>query len=198
MAEIPLISKVWKPKQNPDIDPELAEILEQARQEGYNEATADSEEENMYIRDKPLPEDDKQFWAGTVFKPIEIQGSDMSKKVLPSLAMSNYPEKITLEREIYPYKNRLIYLKVGLVEKWIDTALELAKQTNSTELKKNYKDAIIILSKYMAVLLAKLEVDNRSRLSSDMIGLKEVNTRRGKIERQQNQKTLDQKLGVRE
>jgi hypothetical protein len=192
MVDVPLLSKMWKPK---PIDDGLQDVIDGAKSEGYNQAIDDVEEENMYIKDKPLPEDDKQFWAGTVFKPVDVQGSGISRKVLPSLAMSNYPEHITLEREIYPYKNRIIYLKVGIVEKWLTDIHELYADSENEDTKKDYLEAMEILRQYMAMLLAKLDVDSRTRLSVGMEGLKEVNTKRGEIKRNQN-RPLNEKIGV--
>jgi hypothetical protein len=195
MVDIPLISQQWKDKKNQE---ELEALMQASQESGYSKAMEDQEEENLFIKDRPIPEDDKQFWAGTVFKVSDVHNAGIFKKVLPSIAMSYYHNTISLEHEIRPYKNRLIYMKLGFVEKWIEASTKLKEKANTEPMKLLYDDAVEVLQAYMALLLAKVDVDSRSRLSDDGFGLKEVNTKRGKIERSQGEKKpMDERLGVR-
>jgi len=192
MVDIPLISKLWKDKRKQESD-ETQELVDMAMNEGYQQRVSDQEEEDIYINNPPSSETDKEFWRG-VFNPTEVENSGIANKVLPTLATSNYPLQITLEREIYPMKNRVIYLKIEIAQTW---AKRWADWRKAGLLSEDQRENPFL--GYLALLLAKLDVDARTRLSIGMEGLKEVQTRRGFIERgvKDGNKKLDEKLGVR-
>jgi hypothetical protein len=192
MVDIPLISGLWKDKRKQEQD-ESQELIAMGMQEGYEQATMDQREEDIYVNAPPSTENDKDFWRG-VFNPTDVDNSGIANKVLPMLATSNYPLQITLEREIYPMKNRVIYLKIEIAYTWVKRWNEWRKAGMVSETDKENP-----FLGYLGLLISKLDVDARTRLSIGMEGLKEVQTKRGYIERgaKGEGKKLDEKIGVR-
>jgi hypothetical protein len=192
MVDIPLISRLWKDKRKQEQD-ESQELLAMGMQEGYEQSTMDQREEDIYVNAPPSTENDKDFWRG-VFNPTDVDNSGIANKVLPMLATSNYPLQITLEREIYPMKNRVIYLKIEIAYTWVKRWNEWRKSGMVSE--SSLENPFL---GYLGLLISKLDVDARTRLSIGMEGLKEVQTKRGYIERGAKEagKKIDEKMGVR-
>jgi len=202
VVDIPLISKVWKNKRQeepiPEQDEEMAEEERQMDEQaieraGYARGLRDADMEEG-IEGRPLPDDAKyQFFGGNIFGQHPIEKADISRLILPSLSTSYHQKDITLAAEIPPFLSRIIYSEIDILRLWGDR-LEKNQEKywfgDDNERRNIYQEL-----KYFT--LYKLDADNKTRLSYEMYGLKEVNTMRKDIERGERKQKLDEKLGAR-
>jgi hypothetical protein len=195
MTNIPLISKVWKNNRGEITEEELAE----KEQSVYQQAVKDLEEEQELERGldpQALPDDARyQFFGGNVFAPHTLEGATISRMVLPSSATSYHTREISLAVEIHPFLGRILKMQESIALKW---AKRLEKNRDfyfygdkQVDKKANIFMEVLYLTVY------KQDQDNKTRLSYEMAGLKEVNTMRKDIERGERKPKLDEQIGVR-
>jgi hypothetical protein len=191
MVDIPLISKAWK--RNKELTEEDAGAIEEA---GYQRGVRDMEEDEMEITQQELPDDSKyQFFGGNVFGQHTMKGSDLSRLVLPSSSTSFHPKEISLAIEIRPYLGRILKMQESIALKWA-TKLKKNRELYYLGAELSGKETNIFME-LLFLTVYKQDIDNKTRLSYEMSGLKEVNTMRKDIERGEKKPKTDEKFGVR-
>jgi hypothetical protein len=185
VVDIPLLSKAFKSR-----DRQMEEQAEaihqdgrsQGMSEGYDEAIEDS---GMFVRDRPTPRDDAntQFWAGNVMRTSDVNNSPLQKLLLSSVAMSNYPSKPGIHEWFYVI-NRIKYTaNLPRLLVWHGRYdRDKAKYMDLGE--NNPEEQINPFFKLIEVEVSSLDADSKSRLSGDMIGLKEYSTERRQIKKE--------------
>lgn len=183
VVDIPLLSKAFKSR-----DRQMEEQAEaihqdgrsQGMSEGYDEAIEDS---GMFVREQTVPRDDKQFYSKVVFRPPRIDKNKLQDLMLPSIAMSNYPSAPGIH-EYFHQINRIAYLDlIPQLQEWA-ARWELDREHNRHNPEENPEDEVNPYQAPLSRVISMFDADSRSRLSSDMVGLKEVGTERRDIKKQ--------------
>jgi hypothetical protein len=191
MVDIPLISKAWK--RNKELTEEDAGAIEEA---GYQRGVRDMEEDEMGIEGQPPIDDVKyQFWGQNIFGQHTMQGAELSRLVLSSSGTSFHPKEITLAIEIRPYLGRILKMQESIALKWANK-LKQNRELYYLGAEPSGKEANIFME-LLFLTVYKQDIDNKTRLSYEMSGLKEVNTMRKDIERGEKKPKADEKFGVR-
>jgi hypothetical protein len=185
VVEIPLLSKAFK-NRDKQMEEEARAIHEDGRamgaSEGYDDAVEDS---GMFVRDRPTPRDDAntQFWAGNVMRTSDVNNSPLQKLLLSSVSMSNYPSKPGIHEWFYVI-NRIKYTaNLPRLLVWHGRyERDKAKYMDLGE--NNPEEQINPFFKLIEVEVSSLDADSKSRLSGDMIGLKEYSTERRQIKKE--------------
>lgn len=195
MVDIPLIGDPFKKRvaqqQEPiDEDPEADDGP--SEQDKYFQDVADEQEfgAERQSSSKDIP----SIWDKKVFKTLQLKNDRLSRFIVPSMGMSNYPTKIDMVSELSVAQNRLI---MGQDERLDILAERFEKNKDKYWLyEENIDPDENPFIQHLSLLSSKNDAGNRSYLSVGMAGLKEMNAVHKHITREEK-KPLDEKLGVR-
>jgi hypothetical protein len=196
MVDIPLIGDPFKKKvkeqQQPpmDEDPEIDDGP--SEQDKYFQDMSDEQE--FGAGRQSSAKDTTGIWDKKVFRTLELKNDRLSRFIVPSMGMSNYPTKIDQVSELSVAQNRLI---MGQDERLDILAERFEKNKDKYWLyEENIDPNENPFIQHLSLLSSKNDAGNRSYLSVGMAGLREMNAVHKHITREEK-KPIDQKLGVR-
>jgi hypothetical protein len=184
--------KVLKQEPVPQQAEELIEEepKEPSQQDRYFQDMSD--EQAFGVERQASAKDTTGIWDKKVFSPMKMQQERLSKLIVPSMAMSNYPTKVDIIPELSVAQNRLIY---GQLERLLVLEDRFNKNKDKYWLyEENIDPNENPFTQHIMLLAVKLEAGNKSYLSIDMSGLKEMNAERRHIARE-DKKPLEDKIG---